>query len=373
MLFKGADGLSASAIARSIDRVGGVMNAFTTRESTCFYVNVISEHTVMALDLLRKMYYLADFDETELERERQVILQELKMYDDTPDEYINDKFISSIWPGHAIGRPITGTEEVVSTLSRKQLIKFYRENYTSDRLVIAVAGKLDHHLLVTEMKQYPDSCPGNGAAHVIPFHKPKFTINTYEKELEQVHLILGFPAVSSQDPTRYALYLLSLIFGGGMSSRLYQRIREQEGRCYSVYSFTSLYRQQGVFAVYCATSPDYFSQVLTSLREELLLLRDKGISEDELLFAKQQMKGNVLLGQESVESRMNRLAIQELTFGRQETIKSMLKKIQQVTVADVQTAIDRTLGSGIYSLTSIGAPSHCLPAERFYGKGRLNG
>ena len=373
MLFKGADGMSASEIARSIDRVGGVMNAFTTREKTCFYVNVVSDHSAMAVDLLRKMYYQADFDTDELERERQVILQELKMYEDTPDEYIHDKFISSIWPEHSIGRPIAGTEDVVSSLKRSDVLKFYKNNYTSDRLVITVAGKLDHHLLHTAMKTYPMTSSNSSAAKIKPFHKPQFTINTYAKDLEQVHLILGFPAVSARDPRRYALYLLNLILGGGMSSRLYQRVREQEGSCYSIYSFTSLYKQQGVFAVYCATSPDFFEGVLATLREELLLMRDKGITDEELGFAKEQLKGNILLGRESVESRMNRLAIQELNSGKQEPIRAMLEKINCVTAEEIREVIGITLGDGQFSLTSIGNPSHQSIAQAFYGNGVLNG
>ena len=328
----------------------------------------------MAVDLLSSMFYHADFSAEELERERQVILQELKMYEDSPDEYIHDKFISSIWPEHPIGRPIAGTSDVVASLSRDSLLEFYQQNYTSDNLVVAIAGKVDHHLLHTDMKKYPVSVSGENAAVVEPFHDPRFTISTYEKDhLEQVHLILGFPAVSALDPARYPLYLLNMILGGGMSSRLYQRIREQEGSCYSIYSFTSLYRQQGVFAVYCATSPDFFESVLESLREELLLLRDRGITEEELLFAKEQMRGNILLGRESVENRMNRLAVQELNFGKQESIRVMMERIKSVTIEDVQEIIALTLGNPRYSLTSIGASSHIPIAEAFYGKGTLDG
>lgn len=373
MLFKGADGLTAYDIARQVDSVGGVMNAFTTREMTCFYVNVVAEHALMVIELLRRMYYKADFDSAELERERQVIMQELLMYEDTPDEYIHDRFITSIWPRHAVGAPIAGTVATVSALTRTKLNNFYRTNYTSDRLVVAVAGKFDHDAVAAELATYPATGMGKTAARTGPFHKPRFILDSREKELEQVHLIFGFPAVSAVDERRHALYLLNQILGGGMSSRLYQRIREREGNCYSIYSFPSLFRQQGIFAVYCATSLPFVGKVLTGVREELLRILEEGIDETELHFAKQQMRGNIMLGRESIEGRMNRLAVQELVFGTQETILALLKKIDRVSVRDIRDAAAATLGSPRFALTTIGGKKHLAPVEKFYGAGVLHG
>lgn len=358
MLFKGADGLSAFEIARRIDSVGGVMNAFTTREHTCFYSNVVAKHLDLVIDLLSTMYYHASFDAEELAREQLVVLEEIKMHEDTPEEFLHDRFIKSVWPDHAIGFPIVGTVDNLIAMDSEKLRHFYRTNYGTDRLVIAAAGKMDPERLIARLEELPARRCQPGALTQHPVPRPRFSRDSQEKKLEQVHMILGMPGLSRRDERRYALYLFNLIFGGSMSSRLYQRIREMTGLCYSIYSFVSAFVEQGVFGIYCGTSSDHLQQVYDLMREEMDTIREQGIDQEELAAVKEQMKGNIILGRENIEARMNRLAIQELYYGQFYSLEEILERIDSVNVDDVQSVMDLVLDSRHCSLNTVGPREH---------------
>ena len=366
MLFKGAGDLNAFDIAMKMDGVGGVMNAFTTRESTCFYVNVAARHTAMAVDLLAKMFYEPSFDSLELEREKQVILQEIMMYEDAPEEALHDHFMSALWPTHPVGRPIIGSVETIQPITRRDLVSYYKKHFTTDRLIIAAAGKVNHNQLRRSLKKLPARvCTGSPPVQR-PMPAPRFSVRCEKKKLEQVHLILSLPGIPRFHPDTFAHALFNAVMGGGMSSRLYQRLRENEGICYSIYSFKTAFMKQGVVNVYSATSMGYLKKVLHSLREELDKLANEGIPDAELLRAKEQIKGNMILGRESVESRMNRLAYLEMYLKRFISIKEVMARIDAVDSVLIQKIINDVFSPGKLAVSTVGPAGHVNNIEKWY-------
>ncbi|MCK5266861.1 MAG: insulinase family protein [Spirochaetes bacterium] len=358
MLFKGTDRYSAYEIARKIDGVGGIINAFTAREYTCYYTNIVAEHHPMALDLLSNMYYRSAFVSKEIDREKQVILEEIKMYEDTPDELIHDRFIKSLWYNDVIGNPVVGRVETINSINRQNILRFYKKNYTNDKLIVAVTGKFSFK----NIKKFLENLPRRDASmkKMIQQKDPVTSCikSTLKKPLEQVHLIIGMPSIKRTDPRRYILYILNIIFGASMSSRLYQKVRENEGICYSIYSYISLYKVGGVFGIYCGTSTSYLKRVLDLIKFEIDSLMNKGITEDELKSAKEQIKGNIILGKESIETRMNRIASEEIYFNRHIPMSEVLKEIEAISLKDISNMIDQLFSNKPYSINTIGPSSH---------------
>src|SRR5712692_820490 len=354
LVFKGTATRSAESIARTMDSVGGQMDAFTTKEHTCFYVQVLDDHLPLAVDLLTDILLHSLFAADELEREKSVVMQEIKMVEDTPDDLIHDLFAAQVWAGHPLGRPILGTREVVTGFARDLILTHFGEHYVPPKIIIAVAGNVTHDRVVelfgagfdgfsrAALEQSDDTPHMRAGANIV--HKP----------LEQVHLVMGFPGVAHAAPERYALFLLNDIIGGSMSSRLFQEIRERQGLVYSIHSGVQAFRDTGTLYVYAATDPGNFSKVLKSTLKEVRELKKNGVSADDLKRAKDHLKGSLMLSLESTSSRMNRLAKHEMHFGSFLTMNAMLEAIDNVRHEEVQTLLGEVLDEGALALTTYG-------------------
>lgn len=354
LVFKGTASRTAEDIARAMDSVGGQMDAFTTKEHTCFYVQVLDDHLPLAVDLLTDILLRSLFDAADLEREKSVVMQEIKMVEDTPDDLIHDLFAAQVWEGHPLGRPILGTREDVTGFGRELIVTHFGEQYVPPKIIIAVAGNVAHDRVVELF-----NAGFNGFARETvdqPDEPPRMRpgVNIVHKALEQVHLVMGFPGLPHTAPERYALFLLNDVIGGSMSSRLFQEIRERQGLAYSIHSGVQAFRDTGSLYVYAATDPPNFSKVLKSTLKELRELKKHGISVDELARAKNHLKGSLMLSLESTSSRMNRLAKHEMHFGSFLGMNAMLEAIDQVRHEEVQVLVDEVLDEEQLALTTYG-------------------
>src|SRR5690349_12436817 len=364
LVFKGTATRSAEAIARTMDSVGGQMDAFTTKEHTCFYVQVLDEHLPMAVDLLTDILLHPLFDAEELEREKSVVLQEIKMVEDTPDDIIHDLFAGQIWGGHPLGRPILGSREAVSAYDRTEALGYFTDEYVPPRVIIAVAGNVTHERVMDLFSggfRGFDRMPTERTA-TPPALKPG--VNIVNKTLEQVHLIMGFPGLHHSAPERYALFLLNDTIGGSMSSRLFQEVREREGLVYAIHSGVQAYTDTGTLYVYAATDEKNFSKVLKSTLKVLRELKKTGVTEEELRRAKDHLKRSLMLSLESTSSRMNRLAKHEMHLGSFLTMDAMLAAIETVKLEDVHALISELLDEEHLALTTLGPlDRRSLPRE----------
>lgn len=334
MLFKGTTTRSARQIAREIDGRGGNLNAFTSKEQTCYYAKVLDEHLPIAVDVLADMLRHSLFDPTEIEKEKGVIVEEIKMYEDVPDDLVHDLFATAMWSGHALGRPIVGTGDVVQSLTRQQILGYFGDYYVGENIVVAAAGRIEHERVVDLVAQKFGGLAAGQARRGTPgdltaVDRPRAMIRA--KETEQTHLVLGMAGLPQEHPDLYALHLLNTVLGGGASSRLFQEIREERGLAYSVYSFQSSFRETGSFAVYAGVSPGVMEQVLELIQASLRQAGQHGITAEELQEAKEQLKGQIMLGLESTSGRMTRLGRGELMLGRVLSPDEIIARIDNVT------------------------------------------
>jgi predicted Zn-dependent peptidase len=356
LVFKGTESRSAEDIARAVDSVGGQMDAFTTKEHTCFYVTVLDEHLPLAADLLADILRHPRFDDGDIEREKTVVLQEFGMVEDTPDDLIHDLFAERIWPQHPLGRPILGDRKVVQALDRDTVLRHFRSEYCPERITIAAAGHVRHEQLVDllggRFLDFQQPCTPRAADR--PDLAP--SLDLVERPLEQVHFVLGGSGLEHNASERHALFLLNTIVGGSMSSRLFQVVREREGLVYSIHSGNVAFRDCGLFYVYAGTEPMHFRRVVDLTLRELRALRADGVTADEVRRAKDHIKGSLMLSLESTGSRMTRIAKQELYFQRPFTFDEILADIERVTVGEVKALGERLLG-GPLSLVALGPRS----------------
>jgi len=330
MLFKGTDRRSAFDIASAIDSVGGVMNAATGKELTSFYIKIPDYHLELAVDLLADLFTGSRFDEKDIGREKSVILQEIRMVEDTPDDKIHDFFESLFWRGHPLGLPILGTKERIEAFRRDELLHFFQTRYRGRHLVLTAAGNLKHDRFVDLVRRFFGSLRGSSVCERIEVPVARPGKDVLWKELEQVHLLIGSPAPSAVSPERHAAFLLNSVLGGSMSSRLFQDIREKRGLAYEVYSYLTPYMDAGLFGIYLGTGKDRVREVLGLVRECLERSCSERLTEEELRSAKELIKGNFLLGMESTDNRMTALARNELCFGRQVTPEEIIEQIEAV-------------------------------------------
>jgi predicted Zn-dependent peptidase len=356
LFFKGTARRTAAQIAEEIDAVGGVLNAFTGKESTCYYAKVLREHLPLALDLLADLFTESRFASEEIDRERSVIIQEISQVEDTPDDYVHELFNLHFWPDHPLSRPIAGSAGTVSTLAREDFLRFLDVRYRPDRVLLAAAGNLTHAELLAVAASKLGHLTGTTAGLDGEPPKPRAGVSVHEKPLEQVHLCLGTPGISHVDDDRYAAQLLNIALGGGMSSRLFQEIRERRGKAYTVYSFLNSYSDAGYFGVYVGTSPEWTREVIDVVRAELARVLREGLSADELQRAKQQRKGNILLALETSDSRMSRIANNEIYFGRDVSLAEVAAGIDRVTNDDILAVARRLFRPGELALTMLGDP-----------------
>jgi predicted Zn-dependent peptidase len=354
MLFKGTQRRSARQIAETMDAVGGNLNAFTDKETTCYYAKVIDRHVPLALDVLADMFLHSVFDTQELAKEQKVILEEIKMYDDSPDDLIHDVFLQTMWRGSNLGEPTIGFADTVLSLTSDDLRDHMRKHYTPNCVVVAAAGNVEHERFVEsvceQFARYEGDCP-------LP--QPESPIvtpatNLRHRESEQAYIVIGTRGVDVRDERRYAASLLDTILGGGMSSRLFQEIREQRGLVYSVYSFQASYRAAGLFGVYAGTSPENAQSCIDVIVEQFARARTELVGADELALAKEHVKGSLTLSLESTSSRMIRLGRNEFALGRNVTPEEIEGRIDGVTAEQVRELAQELLAEENLGLCIIG-------------------
>jgi predicted Zn-dependent peptidase len=354
MLFKGTDRRSAEEIAKAIDAVGGTLDAFTSRENTCFFAKVLGEHLPLAVDILSDAFLHSRLESEDIGREREVILQEIKMVEDTPDDLVHDLFAEAIWGDHPVARPILGRKEIVMLLTGDELRRHKEAFYRPDRTFVAAAGDLEHDHLIDLLARAFEGFEGRSVRSNSAPPVSTAAVRIEERETSQLHLCVGMDGLPFAHEDRYALYLLNAMLGGGMSSRLFQEIREKRGLAYSVYSYQASYRDCGLLAVYAGTNPESSSRVVDLIRAECARLRDEPIDLRDFRQAKDQLKGNLLLGLEGTGSRMTRLAKMEIYFQRNCGLDEIIAGIEGVSPDHFQALTRRILRDETFAVTSIG-------------------
>jgi predicted Zn-dependent peptidase len=355
MLFKGTKSRSAQRIAREMDSIGGNLDAFTSKETICFNVKSLSDHVPIALDVLTDMVLNPTFALPDIERERGVILEEIKIDEDNPDVLVHELFTQSFWKGHPLGKPILGTTETVGRFGQQQLFGYHGDRFHGGNMVFSAAGNLDHDRFVAAVEEKLSALEGGEAPQELSAPEPSARIILRNKKaLEQVQICLGVPAPKVTDDSRYATSILNTVLGGGMSSRLFQTIREERGLAYSVYSDMSPYRDTGNFCVYAGTSGSKALEVIDLILAEFRNLKEIPISAEELTRAKDQMKGNILMGLESSNARMANLARQEMYFQQFYSVDEIIARIEEVDASQVQAMAQRLFEPERIAVTLLG-------------------
>ncbi|WP_424765743.1 M16 family metallopeptidase [Paenibacillus sp. sgz302251] len=344
MLFKGTENRSSKDIADLFDGIGGNVNAFTSKEYTCYFVKVLDEHLPLAVDALSDMFFHSTLDPEELAKEKNVIFEEISMYEDTPDDKVHDEASRAAYGEHSLAYSILGIQEQLAAMSPDTLRGYMDDMYTIDNTVISVAGNVEEKALLALLEKHFGAFANNKPAAELG-SSPAFRGDSlfFKKKTEQNHLCISFPGCSITDSKLYAMILLNNALGGGMSSRLFQEIREKRGLAYSVYSYHTTYADTGLFTIYAGTAPKQTKDVLDLTMEQLSELSVKGLAEDELHRGKEQLKGSLILSLESTSSRMNRLGKNELMLGNHYTLDELLKRIDAVKMADVKEVTERML------------------------------
>ncbi len=355
MLFKGTINRSAEEIARQVDSIGGNMDAFTAKECICFNVKVIDEHLPLALDILSDLVLRPLFDENDLGREKGVIMEEIKMDEDSPDYLVHEIFTQSFFKDHALGRPILGTRDTVRKFNRRSVVDFYEQCFIPENMIVSAAGNLEHKsFLELVHKHFAHMQPRKTNLRSLQ-PKTASRINLRNKKsLEQVQICLGVPSYPMAHEQRYASYLLNSLLGGGMSSRLFQNIRERQGLAYAIYSDLSPYRDTGCLCVYAGTSRESAPKVVQSVVRELHRLKAESVSAEELRRSKDQLKGNLMLSLESSTSRMSNLARQEMYFDHFFGLDELIERIEAVRVEDLQQMANEFFRTESIAVTILG-------------------
>lgn len=355
MMFKGTEARNAKQIAEAMDAVGGQLNAFTAKECTCYYAKVLDEHIDLALNVLSDMTLNSIFDPIEMNKEKGVILEEILMYEDSPEDMVYDLLASSHFGAHPLGMPILGNQRNLEGFQKEEITSFMERYYTSDNLVISVAGNFDEVQLVNLINKYFGKLNrSNDNTKRLKEPMPIKKIRFREKDIEQVHLCIGSPGVKLGQEETYSLMVFNNIFGGGMSSRLFQRIREEKGLAYSIFSFPSNYTCGGLYTIYSSMKVAQVVDVLTLIMSEIREIQNKGVTKEEFRMAKEQLKGNYILGLESTSSRMTAIGKSELLLNKVITPSQVLNKIDSVTLDDIHRIIDIIFNIRYTTLAMVG-------------------
>jgi len=355
MVFKGTKSRSAQRIAREVDAIGGNLDAFTGKETVCFNIKVLDEHVPTALDVLSDLVLNPVFATDEIARERGVILEEIKMDEDSPDTLVHEIFMQNFWKGHPLGKPILGTRETVRSFEQNTLVRFFEQRFQAGNMVFSAAGNLEHDSFVEMVaRNFGSLASGSGVStDSAPTVTPRIHLRN-KKSLEQVQLCLGVPAPPIADETRYPALLLNTILGGGMSSRLFQTVREERGLVYAIYSDLAPYRDTGSLCVYAGTSSDRALQVIDLIMEEFRRLKTEPLQAGELRRAQDQLKGNLLLSLESSMSRMSNLARQQMYFERFFGLDEIIERVDAVTEEEVMAMAAHLFKPDRVALTLLG-------------------
>ncbi len=337
MMFKGTPSRSAREISEEFDRLGAELNAFTSKEYTCYYSRLVDEHLPIAFEMLADMVVNASLTDESCDSEREVVIEEIARMEDTPDDRIHEVFSNTLWPTHPIGLPILGNRDTVGGFDHRQSVAFRKKHYVAGNCVVAASGNVDHEKLVALTEQFLAELPA-GPRSVRPVaeaaHEARLAV--LEKETEQAHICYGVSTMNAHHPDRFALSMLDGILGGGMSSRLFQEIREKRGLAYSVYSFSALYQDTGEFAVYAGTRPDNAEEVIRLIRIEMERIAERGVTTEELERVRQATAGHLVLGLESTRMRMTRLGKNEVTGGEILSADEVLERFNAVTMDDIK-------------------------------------
>lgn len=356
MLFKGTEKRNAFEIAKIIDSIGGYTDAFTSKENTCFYAKMLDDHLLIVLELFSDILINPVFDPVEIDRERKVILEEIKMVEDTPGDLVHELFLENFWPRHPLGRPILGTIDNVNSFNQELLRERFWSNYIPPNMVIAAAGNVDHDELVAKIREYfRIQRNGDSAVSALAPPTPKSLVLLRPKnDLEQAHICLGMMGYSARSESRYAASILNVILGGSMSSRLFQKIREERGLCYTVYSSMNPFDETGYLSIYAGTSPESVHTAIELILQECRSLVTAPVARDELENAKNHLKGSLMLSLESSSSRMFSLAKNDMTYGRQILADEVLERIAAITIEDVQHVAMELFQHSDYGIVVVG-------------------
>jgi predicted Zn-dependent peptidase len=365
MLFKGTATRSAEDIAQTIDSIGGQMDAFTAKEYASYYIKVLDEHLPLAVDVLADIVRRPAFTQEDIEREKKVVLEEIKMVEDTPDDLVHELFTENFWVGHPLGRAILGTRETVEALTQTALRRYFESAYTAPNMIIAAVGNVEHARVrdLVDRAFGTVSSDAEGLSSMPPHVKPCIVIR--HKDLEQSHICLGTSSYQQDHADRYSSYVLNTVLGGSMSSRLFQNVREKRGLAYAVFSGLSAYRDAGSMTIYAGCANHAIEELIDVVVAELKRMKDELLPESELRRAKDHLKGSLMLNLESTSSRMSHLARQEIYFDRQFGLDETLEGVERVTVEEVRRIARDLLKNGALAATILGAVNGLdIPPER---------
>ncbi|WP_046228022.1 M16 family metallopeptidase [Paenibacillus dauci] len=362
MLFKGTKRYDAKRIAEIFDGIGGNVNAFTSKEYTCFYAKVLDEHLEIALDILSDMFFDSLLDPDELAKEKNVILEEISMYEDDPDDLVHDLVTMASYGNHPLAYPILGTEERLKPMGPEQLRLFMKDRYTVENTVISIAGNIDDSV-VPLLEKYFGDFDVHGPEPIVTAPVFKGEVIFRKKKTEQNHICMNFPGGKIDDPRYYAMVLLNNALGGGMSSRLFQEIREKRGLAYSVYSYYTAHADSGLFTIYAGTAPKQTGDVFELTHALLQDLKQNGLTAEELEQGKQQLKGSLILSLESTSSIMNRLGKNEIMLQKHNTVDETIRYIEEVTMEDIRSVIDDMFAEP-YALAMVGGSDKSIAHVR---------
>ncbi len=355
MVFKGSKNRSAEAIARQVDSIGGNMDAFTAKECICFNIKVLDDHLPIAMEVLSDLVLNPVFDAGDIARERGVILEEIKMDEDNPDYLVHEIFTQNFWKDHALGKPILGTKDTVKTFERNPVVDFYDQRFAPGNLIVCAAGHLRHEQLVElANKHFGHMEPRENGFHSPPPKVAPRIVMRNKKALEQVQICIGVPSHPMAHERRHASYILSTLLGGGMSSRLFQNIRERQGLAYSIYADLNPYRDTGCLSVYAGTSRTSATKVVESVISEFRKLKSETVPEEELRRAKDQLKGSLMLSLESSTARMSNLARQAMYFDHFYTMDELIEKIESVTAEELKGLANEFFQKDAIAVTVLG-------------------
>ena len=354
MLFKGTQKRSALEIAKQLDAVGGMSNAFTSKENTCFHAKVLDTHLPLVVEILSDIFLQSVFDQVEVEREREVILQEINMVEDTPDEYVHILFNKNFWDGNSLGRPIFGNVQTVKSFTREMILEYLNRGYHPDRIVLTAAGNVNHQEFLELVGPAFSNIERHGHNFDRTPPRANSRVDLYSRDIEQIHLCLGTRGTSLHEKERYCCSILNVILGGSMSSRLFQEVRERRGLAYSIYSFLSSQTDTGMMGIYGAVRPDNIKETLELIRQELIRFKREPISDTELRAAKEHIKGGIYLAAENTDNRMSRLAKNEMIFNRFVTYEEIEADLERVTVEDIQALAQQIFQPEVMSLVLLG-------------------
>jgi predicted Zn-dependent peptidase len=354
LFFKGTEKRSAKDIAIEMDSLGGEMNAFTSQETTTYYAKVVDEHLPVVIEILADILIGAKFDPVEMEKERKVILEEIKGVEDTPDDYIHELFTSTVWPDNSLGRPILGTRETIGALKHDDIISYINSYYSPREIVISVAGNFEHARLIELLNTHFGKLARNGLPKKEETPAFAHAVSVKKKQLEQVQLCIGCKGLNYTHEDRYAISALNTVLGNSMSSRLFQEIREQNALAYSIYSYVTSYRDTGLLTVYAGTDPLNALRVVRLVMKELKNIKEEGITPAEELRVKNQIKGSLILSLESSNSHMSRIARQEVYFGKYLSMDDIIKGVEKVTAEQVRGLAEQLFSRDNVALTVLG-------------------